>query len=335
MLVIKNKENNIKYVNFGIEILRMVLCFWVLSFHSLEKDKINYPCFYISKTKFYHVPCFSFISFYFSYNIFSERNIIKFKRRIERLLIPYIIWPLIIVFINIIFQNKNTISLYHLKIQFICGRQFMVPLWYLFSMIILTITFFIISNIFQIHFLLVFQLLGIISYISQYSGYYNLLNEYKNNVKKPILDTLSILPLASIGLFFSSTKLIKFFQANKKTSMFFSYLFIYFLFKYDIFIDLGGYEGIINMFSSLFFFIGFYLLPLENTYSFLKIIIKQITSYTNGIYCLQSKIIPFIKTKFHLYGTIKSCFIIYSFSYFFSFVGIKIFGKTKLKYLFI
>ena len=64
-------------------------------------------------------------------------------------------------------------------------------------------------------------------------------------------------------------------------------------------------------------------------------VIKYTTNYTNGIYCLQSSMIPFVTKKFNLGGTIKTCIIIYLFSYLVSFIGMKIFGQSKLKYLFI
>ena len=330
-----NIDFDIKRLNLGIEILRAILCFWVLSFHSLKNKKINYFLFYVTKTKFFHVPCFSFMSFFFSYNIFAERNITKIKKRLERLLIPYIIWPLTIFVIDNIYNHKFIISLYQLKIQIISGRQFMIPLWYLFSLIFLTLFFFIISIIFKNHFLFFLQLLTILIYIAQYSKFYNVFNVYKLNIRMPILDTLSIFPLSVFGFTFASTKIIKILKRKMIINLFFYYLSIYFLFKYNIFIDLGGYNGIVHIFASSFFFIGFYLLPLDNIYSWIQIIIKQVTSYTNGIYCLQSKMIRFVKIKFHSVGTFKSCIIIYLLSYFFSFIGMKILGKTKLKYLFI
>ena len=278
------------------------------------------------------------MSFYFSNNIFFSRSIIKLKKRLERLLIPYIIWPLLIFIINNIINHHKSISLYELKIQIILGRKFMVPLWYLFSMIFLTIMFFILSNLLKIYFLFVLQLLSFFTYIIQYSGYYKFLNEYKENVKKPILDTVSILPLSVLGLSIGSSNLKHILIDNKKTILFFSYIFLFFLFKYNIFIDLGGYDGIINIFASfasLLFFMCFSLLPLENINICVKRIIKTITNFTNGIYCLQSKMIPLCRRKFGLIGNFKSCIIIYLISYFISFIGIMIFGKTKLKYLFI
>lgn len=231
--------------------------------------------------------------------------------------------------------SLNKISFNDLKIQIISGRQFIVPLWYLFSMIFLTILFFILSFIFRNNFLFSLQLLCISSYILQYSNKYDCLNKYKNNVRLPILDTLSILPLSVIGLSFASSKFIDILKAKKKMSLFFSYLFLYFLFKYEIFINLGGYNGIINIFSSLLFFVGFYLLPLEKTNTCFQNFIKQITSYTNGIYCLQTKIIFFVKSKIDRNGSFKSSIISYILLYFISFIGQKICRKTKMKYLFI
>ena len=69
------------------------------------------------------------MSFFFSYNIFADRNITKIKKRLERLLIPYIVWPLITFVIDNIYNRMFIISWYQLKIQIISGRQFMIPLW--------------------------------------------------------------------------------------------------------------------------------------------------------------------------------------------------------------
>ena len=301
-----NNQLAAKKLNLGIEILRMILCFWVLSFHFLEKDKINYLLFYITKTKFYHVPCFSFISFFFTNKIFFDRNVTKFKMRLERLLIPYIMWPLLIFVFNNVFQ-KTKITFHQLKIQILFGRQFIVPLWFLFSMIFLSLLFFILSHIFKNCFLFVIELLGFFSYITQYSNYYKLLDNYNRNVKLPLLDTLSILPLTIISLIYALYKIVEIFKANKEKTIFFSCLLIFFLFKYDIFLDLGGYNGIVNIFASILLFTVFYLLPLENINPLFKRIIKQITSYTNGIYCIQSKMISILKMKLNLEGTFFSC----------------------------
>ena len=201
-------------------------------------------------------------------------------------------------------------------------------------MIFLTILFIILSICFKYYFLYVLQILSIFSYIMQYSHYFYLFEEYKDNAKYPILDTINLLPLSFLGLIFSSFKIVEIFKPYRKNVLFLSYLFIFILFKNDIFVNHGGYGGIIHIFSSISFFMGFYLLPLENLDSFFQKITKQITSYTNGIYCLHTRINRFFRIKFRFSGTVKSSFIIYLISYFFSFIGVKLFRKTRLKYLF-
>jgi fucose 4-O-acetylase-like acetyltransferase len=109
----KYSRNNYKS-NLGIEILRMILCFWVITFHFAgNSNKVKYK---ILQT-FYHVPTFMLISFYFSYKAFISNDIIKYKMRLERLLIPYIIWPIIFLSISISFDSINIKKLIYTNIN--------------------------------------------------------------------------------------------------------------------------------------------------------------------------------------------------------------------------
>lgn len=332
MIITIQKEN--KNVNLGIEILRVILCFWVLLFHFLEKQEIKYFLLYeIIKTKFFHVSCFCFISFYYTYNIFSNRNIIKLKKRLERLLLPYILWPIIIFIVHNIFYFKNRISLKELKLQLIGGSEFMVHFWYLLSVILISILFHIFSYL--PNFIFVIQLITIISYIIQYSNYDNFLYKYKDNVRYPIVGTMRMFPISVIGITIASSNISEILETNRIKALFFLYLFIYFLFKYNIFINLGGYKGIVHIFSSIVLFFGFYLIPFKDISNFFYKMVKQITSYTNGIYCLHTRIMYILKGTFKFKGNFKTTINIYLIGYFISFIGINLFKKTRLKYLFI
>ena len=92
-----NKYNEVNSkINLGIEILRMICCFWVICFHysgiqNIKKFKIFHDIYF-------HVPCFMIITFLLTYKIFESKNIIKLKQRFERLAIPYIIVPFIYFF---------------------------------------------------------------------------------------------------------------------------------------------------------------------------------------------------------------------------------------------
>ena len=82
--------------NYGLQILRMILSFWIVICHSCKTG--NHFWRKIKNLK-YHVPTFFIISFYYFYKNLYERNITKIRLRLERLLIPYFIWPIIVLFI--------------------------------------------------------------------------------------------------------------------------------------------------------------------------------------------------------------------------------------------
>ena len=116
---------------------------------------------------------------------------------------------------------------------------------------------------------------------------------------------------------------------------------LFFIFKYDIFIDINGfcYKGIIIIFGSIPLFIFFSLLPINkiNNTKILRFI-KCSTQYTNGIYCIHSIIACYLKKANILLVINKEiigCIIIYLISYFISFICYMLLSKNKLKYLFI
>ena len=142
--------------NYGLEIYRFILCFWVLLYHCLKKTDSKLLLNFI--TKMYHVPSFFFISFFFLFPTISGRNIQKMKIRLYRLLIPYILWPIITwSFNNISFQifKKSRFSCFLpfslLKEQLIVGRPIFAQLWFHFNLILLTILFFILSLFLKIN----------------------------------------------------------------------------------------------------------------------------------------------------------------------------------------
>ena len=126
----------------------------------------------------------------------------------------------------------------------------------------------------------------------------------------PIIDTISFVPLSCLGINFASSKIMIFLESNTKTSSFLSYISIYFLFKYEIFVNFRGYNGFKYIFSSISLFVAFYLIPLENLYPLFQKLIKIITGYTNGIYCLHVKVNELMKTYSYDVGDFKSSVII-------------------------
>ena len=334
--------------NLGLQILKMLLCFWIVMVHTCRVRKNNF--FHMFFQRKYHVPAFLIMSFYFLYKHISERNIPKMKQRFERLLIPYIIVPIIIwIFNNLlyIFHKFNRfgrkLTIRDLIKQIIIGRIFHRIFWYQFNLIFITLLFTIISFIFMKKFLIILNIFVFVSYILQYSGYHiKFFFNYSVSIRCSLGNTVEVMPSTVIGLFLGSINLIENLKINRFKILFFSFIYIYFLFKYDIFINILGfyYPGIMHNFGALLLFIFFSLIPFENiknkkTLSF----IKFISNYTGGIYYLH----PIIRDNIDNYKinirvlrnrNIYRSLIIYLICFCLCFIGIKIFGKTRMKYLF-
>lgn len=336
-------KQNIK--NLGLEILRAILCFWVVINHC-SKSNHNFLLKILFKKKF-HVPSFMIISFYFFFKNLSLRNINKTKERFIRITIPYILWPLIFFITNNIFFTffgfgfyKKKLSLKILLLQFIFGRIFYRIFWFQFNLIILSLLFSIIYYIFINKYLLIIQIIGIISYYFQYSFFnYNLFIIYKPTIGYSLGNMSEMMPSAVTGFTFGSLNLIYLFISYRWRIIFFSIPIFFFLIKYNIFLGILGfyYPGIeFNLGASiLFIFFSIIIVkPIMNKNLYL--IIEILTQYTGGIYYLHILLRNILKKKLLLVRnkTILGSIIIYIICYTICFFGIIIFKKTKLKYLF-
>ena len=124
-----------------------------------------------------------------------------------------------------------------------------------------------------------------------------------------------------------------------------NYYYIYYLsilllaVKYQIFISINGffYQGLKLYIISLCVFNIFLLFPSDiiTNNTFIKFI-KLISNYTAGIYYLHFSLFNYFKEYISLIKkmTFYGCIINYLTCYLISFLGILIFGKTKLKHLF-
>ena len=209
----KEKNNLIKNpLNLGLEILRFISCFWVVLIHtSILTNKLLIKYLLLRN---FHVPCFTIISFYFLCNYFLKRNIVKIKKRFERLLIPYLGVPILIwVTNNIIYYffgfNRFTrrLKLKELMNQFIIGIIFHGIFYYLFNILFITLLLSIISFLFKKTLLKIWIIILIISYILQYSGYNKkIFNEYNRKIAYSLGNLIEIIPFAIAGLLISSFK---------------------------------------------------------------------------------------------------------------------------------
>lgn len=208
-------------------------------------------------------------------------------------------------------------------------------------MIFFNIFFYVISFLFKKNFLFILQIIGIIYVTIQYNEInYFFFIKYKTTISRTLGYFAETAPIAILSLSMASINFIKSLQNYGIKSMFFSITFLFFLFHYNIFSEIKGfgYRGIIKIIGSMLLFIIFYLIPIAHIKcKQIIFFIKQISNYTQGIYWQHEIIRDYLKIKFSIIKnkTFQGCIIIYTISYFISFIGFKILGKNKLKYLFI
>jgi hypothetical protein len=328
-----------KKISIGIELLRIFFSFNIFFFHCKNK--------YIYKKQLYNINrefvsigliTFFILAFYFSYGLFSSKNIKLIKQRFQRLLIPYIIWPIIIyIHKNNVFYYFLYLQYYKLKIllyQFLIGHGVAIVFWFSYNLIFISLMLTIIIFIIKIY-LLFLVISSIPMYLYYTSNYYkNLFLNYNDIVAFSNRPLVSTYICGTIGFSLSYFKMID--KTNKKTILIIccSTLLMFLIFCYEkakkfYFLKYLLSISLIILFGNL----PFNKLKIEN-------IVRQISSHTGGIYYIHininSLINEYIIFKYNIKkGTIIICIVNYIICYMLCFIGFRIFKKNKLKYLFI
>lgn len=332
--------------NIFLAILRAYLALNIINIHFLRTPPPILMNKYIIRIIRNNLPIHTFflMSFYFSHKLFLSKNIEKIKKRFERLLIPYLFWPIIIWILNnflyYTFKLNFKLSLNELKIQLMTGHCFMSVLWFHYNLIFATLLIIIIIFLSSNYFVLIMLNLCIFAFYFQYSNLnYKIFSKYSLYKKFTFGRFSEILPSCIIGFIIPSLHSLIILRKYRIYSIYFLLLIFLFLIKYNVFIYINGfyYQGIgLVVKSSLFFLIGL-LMPYEKINNkYIVNIIKIITSYTSGIYFLHTNVERFMKKCIKLIKkkTFSGSIIIYIISYFISLIGAKIVGNNKFSCLF-
>lgn len=336
-----NKYN--KSIILGIEILRTYMCFSIVILHFLkEQFQNNFLTKFIFHCQPFYVPTFFLISFYFSFKTFAakKKNINKIKERFIRIIIPYIIWPILLWSRNILVNYKNIkfdyILFKAIFFQLLIGYDFYAVFWFQFDLIVITIIITIIIFSFNNCYDIIFKIAFLFFYIIN-KKYEEKLSIYKQiGSIKPLLSSFIY---SLTGFFLGSKSILK--KFNKKKYMIFMFLvpaiFLIFIHKELINFSIRFRIIVINIVIT-FLFIIFGIMPFDYINNTLLIkIIKQITSFTGGIYYIHYGVRTIFSTYFKIFdiGDLKSCLINYLVCYFICYLGSIIFINSYLRFLFI
>ena len=293
----KNLKKSIKKINLGIELLRMILSFLIVLVHFYGNKKSKFY-FFLFQNLSYYVPCFFFISFYLSYKIFTSRNIEKIKERYTRILIPYMGWPILFWIKNnylyYIYEIKGNILIKNIYYQILVGCGIHGIFWFLFNLLFISTLFVIIIFLFNNNFIYILFLITILSYIFIYSNYgIFFFNSYQfYPVKHSISPIPKMILYSFTGFFLSSININKTLYKYRIVILFLSGIFL-FIIIYKNFHNkvIFFFKGIILDLGILNIFLFFVMIPFDKiNNNIIFSILKQITSYTGGIYYLHPNV---------------------------------------------
>ena len=340
----KKRDLTIKKINFGIEFLRMILSSLIVLVHNFNYRNTRLQSFPMRNLQYY-IPTFFVISFYFSFNSFASRNIEKIRQRFIRISFPYIGWPIIFwirnKYLNYRYRRHENTLLKNLFYQLLIGCGTYGIFWFLFNLIFCSFFFQIIILLFQKRYLYVLIVFYLLCYNFSHSKYHN--NFFQLFNKIPVRHSIAPIPesytYGFTGFFLAYINIL-----NKyyKYRIFVILLFgstLFLILHYNITNRIRFYfRGIIIDLAAVSAFSFFSMIPLDKIENKIVIcILKQISSYTGGVYYLHPKASEIFSPYFaSIRGrTFKGCVLLYLICYLISFIGTNIFRKSNLRFLFI
>lgn len=337
-----NKSNNYNpNYNYGLALFRMLMCFEVILMHYCMKSNLKIFHFF-DMLKELAVPTFMFLSFYLTEKIFVNYENIKIKKRLWRVIYPQIGWTIIYWIITLLLQVKADwgISFADLLWQLFTGHSAKLnpAMWFQVVLIILTLFFSIVFKYMSIKKgILILSILTLFSFWFQYTGLnYDLFTTLRYELKYPIGRFFETIPYASLGFFCAYFNI---YEKIKKISPYHIVLFgiisLIVLFGVKIIPSAPGfgYSNNNNLFL-VFFMVGFvYFFPFGKIPFKIRLMIKFITKYTLGIYCMHNLIGLFLNLILPRIGVKVDNFIICIFIYVIAFYTSFIMCKLSPKFL--
>lgn len=334
-----------KKYNYGIGILRAFMCFEVILYHfwnSLEYTNSIYA--FPIKVKTTAVPVFMILSFVYAKGLFNNLSSINIRKRFSRLVVPHIGWAicywLIFEAIDIVFKQDNVNGGKDLLAQLVIGQPLNSSMWFQATLIYLTVIFVVILLCVPKTKNVIFILVTLIVFGIEYSGVNRIIDGVGGDVGRFLEFSLEMIPYSIVGYYIAQNDILDKLKKYWYVSVPVSLVFLNIALKVDDIAYGYSYEGLVLLVRALSFIVVFYSLPIEKLPSRACSIIKYLSNYTLGIYCMHRLFgklyVMFVyHTDFGLeLYTFSSCVALYILCFVMSLVGSKIFKNTFLKQMF-
>ncbi len=311
------QSNKSKTYLVGIGILRFYLALMVI-YHHFGGEPLLKPLGLFYLFAGFHVPTFMLLSFTLCGSYFLEPTKEKVLKRVLRIVIPFLVWGVVAFLALLVFWKMDFTTLLW---QLGTGIGVNSSLWYLYISLIISALFWLIRAISNKKvFLVVITLLAVVCLVFQYTG----LNTYVfSNTPYQIQNSLGrlceMIPYASLGIGFSIF-LPKLKNISKSTTAIifvitFTMLIVLAIFAstfYKIEPNGYGYSGLYDVLMGF----GLVVTAFTNPLNFIenerfKNITKVFTSFTLGIYAMNSFMGLFVEYFFNNLGwATKNIFVV-------------------------
>lgn len=330
---------NKKYdYNWGIAILRALLAFAVVGGHFSSSE------FFFKLISPFAVPCFMFLSFvFFERHLYSDKYS-YFIGRLKRLFIPYIVWPLIYLFVysgmyslfKVDFLGRDWKSCLFFQVLF--GHSILPVLWFHWCLILLSVAAYCFSFLPKVVLAVSLFFLICLCFLSQYSGLNGVFSDLCFELKYPLGRFVEMIPYCIVGCVLGNFFLSNFRELGQKSKalicLFSIIVFLIFNFipEHHLCSDYG-YAGCILFLKALALAFFFWFAPIGKcieAHPKLMSCLKMTTRYTMGIYCVHFMIGQVVNRVLFVTNDMLKCLLIYVASYVFCYVVDVLMGNNKL-----
>lgn len=336
-----------KEYDYGIALLRLMMCFGVVCIHYWWKRSYFLGSGIIEYLMQFSVSIFMILSFMLEQHNFSHGRA-WLQTRLTRLLIPQVGWTII---------YWMTYSLFDL----LFGTEFVQPLdflwqlflghsprvntamWFQVVLIWLTILFYVIVNVFsskRVRTILI--MLSILVMIFEMAGGLALFDSMRYEIKYPVSRMISMILFAAVGYLFSDFHLQRIIKSHRMLAGGLSILVIFVDVQFGIYKIMPRLSttGVPVCIVAVSIIVLVQCIPFERINNNIKSFLNVITKYTLGIYCIHNlvgtiliSIINHWKLPVETY-VFWECIVIYIVSYLLSAFGFYLFKKTRLRMMF-
>ena len=328
--MLKTEEEVSNSYDYGLALIKILMCFEVVLCHYWVPE--NEP-FYLKPFQWMRmnaVTLFMIMSFYFCKKLYLEGKTVKFKRRMWRLIFPYVVWAIVyfVIYetIQLIFGVNLSVSISDLGWQLLLGSSPVLnpPFWYQADLIIITALYFVIFKFLSKEkSLIVIWILTAVSIFLQYSGINQLIFEgFEYEVRYTTGRLAEMIPFATIGISLAITSQINRIKEHRVLAIAILTVLYCLIFKYQIPEGTApgfGYGGAQLIISSVIIFLLVIVIPFDKMFFFLKIAVQRLGKYTFGIFCLHFGVGNWINKFYSCMGweinTFFECILIFILCY--------------------